>query len=344
MPEYVKMPHTICIGDEIFQTPYRELFRDLTTEEFGALEESIAEDGILDRILITEENDVVAGANRLLVAEKLKLPMNEVPIMRLEGYSSERILRIVMQSNIARRQIEYTEWNVTRKSKIAKLLKENPKSSNRSIAEKTGSNRGTVKAERERLEAAGEIEKVTETVGTNGSVNHLGSKPKPIPDALALNPGEPGYEPLQTILGPVPETPPSAPIQPDEDVRRKPSVPKPETKPEEFLTPSGDVVPDHLRDVFSTGQLFHEINVTFLLVKQDLVRYINSGIDTIPLILIDDNIGSMMALVSGGEPYGLCSDCGATGKDLGNKETGGSCPRCSGRGWFPMKDREHHKG
>lgn len=165
-----------------------ELLPSLTEEEYAALQDSIAESGIKQPLVVTwPEKVILDGHHRWRAARDLGL--HDVPVMTEEFASEDAQLRLGVILNVARRQLSREQ----KREAIAALLKDDPKQSNRSVAKTVGASPTTVGAIREEMEGAGEVSKVDTIVGSDGveqpatkpardSADEVGEKAEPLSD------------------------------------------------------------------------------------------------------------------------------------------------------------------
>ncbi len=85
------------------------LFRQETPEYFARLREDVQQRGILVPLIAKLDGTLLAGHNRLQVADELGL--REVPVQYLlEALSSEDEKSFVVKDNLLRRQFTYEQW------------------------------------------------------------------------------------------------------------------------------------------------------------------------------------------------------------------------------------------
>lgn len=85
------------------------LFKEESSGYFHRLRKDIQEKGILNPLLATSGGKLLAGHNRLRIAEELDLP--SVPVQYVEEtLSEEREKEIIIKDNLLRRQFSSSEW------------------------------------------------------------------------------------------------------------------------------------------------------------------------------------------------------------------------------------------
>jgi disulfide oxidoreductase YuzD len=88
---------TFRYGNRVFKIPYIKLADPLTKDEERELFESIKSHGIIHDIVVTEDDTVLSGHNRLMLAKKAGLPIKDVPI------------RVRSRDNTMEEQVEVTQ-------------------------------------------------------------------------------------------------------------------------------------------------------------------------------------------------------------------------------------------
>ncbi len=84
-------------------------FKEESAGYFERLRRDIKEKGILNPLLATANGKLLAGHNRLRIAEELELP--SVPVQYVEeSLSEEREKEIIIKDNLLRRQFSTAEW------------------------------------------------------------------------------------------------------------------------------------------------------------------------------------------------------------------------------------------
>jgi ParB-like chromosome segregation protein Spo0J len=85
------------------------LFKEESSGYFDRLRRDIQEKGILNPLLATSNGKLLAGHNRLRIAEEIDLP--SVPVQYIEeSLSEDREKEIIIKDNLLRRQFSSAEW------------------------------------------------------------------------------------------------------------------------------------------------------------------------------------------------------------------------------------------
>lgn len=153
---------TIHTNSKTYTCPFYDLMPPLTAEEHAELAADIKEHGVTVAVVVTDDDEVIDGHNRLEIAAELGLV--SVPVEILSGLTLAQKRQRAVDLNLHRR-------HMTRQQKqeiIARRLKEDPSQSDREIAAVVGVEHKTVGAARSRLEAAGEIPQLSSTKGRDG--------------------------------------------------------------------------------------------------------------------------------------------------------------------------------
>jgi len=165
--------------DHIKVHPACELFPPMSDEELKVLAEDIKKHGMKVPIVIqrgkTSDKPVLMdGRNRLEAIERFTdIPIKVNPLTRAIA-EHHKYLRVVLKGgdphavvgslNIHRRHLTTKQ----KRELIGKLLKSDPTKSNRQIAKMTKSSHPTVATERAKLEATGDVVKVSTSIDTKG--------------------------------------------------------------------------------------------------------------------------------------------------------------------------------
>lgn len=88
---------TFRYGNRVFKIPYIKLADPLTKDEEKELFDSIKSHGIIHDIVVTEDDTVLSGHNRLMLAKKAGIPIKDVPI------------RVRSRDNTMEEQVEVTQ-------------------------------------------------------------------------------------------------------------------------------------------------------------------------------------------------------------------------------------------
>jgi hypothetical protein len=136
----------------------------LPYEQFMALRDNIAVNGVLVPILVTDEGQrrrIIDGNYRKAIADELGY---ECPEIVQSGLSDEKQRTLARALNLARRQLTQEQ----KRQLIADQLQEAPERSNRWIGKQLGVSHPTVASVREELEATGKVFQFGKTIGEDG--------------------------------------------------------------------------------------------------------------------------------------------------------------------------------
>jgi len=133
----------------------------LSNDEYQALKEDIAENGILVPIEVDEHGEIIDGYHRAKICEDLGIPY---PMIVRAGLSEQQKREHAWKLNLCRRQLNQKQ----RREMVVQLLKEIPEKSNRVIANIAGVDHKTVSAVRKEITASGEIPHIETFVGADG--------------------------------------------------------------------------------------------------------------------------------------------------------------------------------
>ena len=133
----------------------------LPHDQFLALRDNIAVNGVLVPILIDEDKHIIDGSYRKQIANELGY---DCPEIVQKGLSDEEKRTLARASNLARRQLTPEE----KRQLIADQLQETANRSNRWVAKQLGVNHHTVANVRADLESTGRCAEFDRTQGTDG--------------------------------------------------------------------------------------------------------------------------------------------------------------------------------
>lgn len=153
-------------------TPVLEL-PPLAYEEFTALRDNIAVNGILVPILVDSSGPrrkIIDGNYRKQIADELGY---ECPEIVQEGLDEDEKRTLARGLNLARRQLSQEQ----KRQLIGDQLEETPERSNRWIGKMLGVHHATVAAVRTELESTGQIDQFERTVGQDGKHRPAAKKP-----------------------------------------------------------------------------------------------------------------------------------------------------------------------
>jgi DNA modification methylase len=147
----------------------------LSYEEYAALRDNIAVNGVLVPILVDSDGPkrrIIDGNHRKQIADELGY---ECPEIVQEGLTEEEQRTLARALNLARRQLNVEQ----KRALIAEQLKETPDRSNRWIGKMLGVHHATVASVRGQLESTGQVIQLSRTVGADG-------KSRPVAKAVRL--------------------------------------------------------------------------------------------------------------------------------------------------------------
>jgi DNA-binding MarR family transcriptional regulator len=149
-----------------------QLLPPLTDEERADLTESIKKFGVRQAVTVDENNIMLDGHHRAMIAAQLGVTY---PIEVVTDLSDQDKRRMVRQLNLARRHL-------TRKQKediIAAALKDEPEKSDRQHAADLGVSPTTVGTTRKKLEASGQVSKLDTRTDRRGAQRSATTKQQP---------------------------------------------------------------------------------------------------------------------------------------------------------------------
>jgi hypothetical protein len=176
-------------------TPYQLLPR-LSDEEYEALKNDIAENGVRVPIDVDEDGTILDGHHRAWITADLGI---ECPRRLVAGLSEEQKRTHAVAVNVHRRSLSREQ----RRELIQRSLKADPQLSDRQHAERAGTSHPTVAAVRRDLESTGELESFTSRVSRDGvqrPSTQPAVQPEPPSDADLfagedwVQPSGPGFE------------------------------------------------------------------------------------------------------------------------------------------------------
>jgi hypothetical protein len=133
----------------------------LPHEEFLALRDNIAVNGVLVPILVDESRRIIDGTYRKRIADELGYASPEIV---QTGLTEEEKRTLARALNLARRHLT----TAAKRQLIADQLAETPGRSNRWVGKQLGVSHPTVGSVRDELEATGKIYQFDRTVGEDG--------------------------------------------------------------------------------------------------------------------------------------------------------------------------------
>lgn len=153
---------SITFNGKTYTCPFADVMPPLTAKERADLKANIKAHGITVPIVVTPENEVIDGHNRLEIAAELKL--EDVPFSVLPNLKEDEKRKIAMDLNVHRRQLTLQQ----KQDLLATALKVSPELSNNAISKKVGVSDKTVAKKRRELETTSKIPKLPSTVGKDG--------------------------------------------------------------------------------------------------------------------------------------------------------------------------------
>lgn len=163
---------TIEYNGRVYTCPYHDVMPPLTAEELAALRADIERNGVICPVVISADDEVIDGHNRLRIAAELGLSVVPINVMPAT-WTPDRKWTSAIELNLARRHLNGGQ----KRELSALLLKQNPDRSNRDIAAQVGIDHKTVAAVRKEGEAAGEIPQLAATTGKDGKKRPARRKP-----------------------------------------------------------------------------------------------------------------------------------------------------------------------
>ena len=165
-----------------YTAPFVDVMPPLTAEERAELKVDIATNGVAYDVLVSEDDEILDGHNRLSIA--IELGLTNVPIKVMHDLTPEQKRERAADLNLHRRHLTREQ----RRAIIASRLRADPARSNNSIAADVRADDKTVAAVRRNLEATSEIPKLAATRGRDGKTR----KAKPArPAAVARDAAPP---------------------------------------------------------------------------------------------------------------------------------------------------------
>jgi ParB-like chromosome segregation protein Spo0J len=152
----------IVFNGTTYRVAFGNLLPPLTDDEIRELRNDIKHRGVIYPIVVTDQNEVIDGANRLHIAAELGLA--EVPFTEKTGLTPEEQRQLALDLNVHRRQLS----RAAKKRLIKEHLRANPTQSNKAIAMKLQVDDKTVAKNRAELEANSEIPNSQERKGRDG--------------------------------------------------------------------------------------------------------------------------------------------------------------------------------
>jgi hypothetical protein len=166
------MVATVKIGERIFRLPCLNLLPALTVEEREGLRGDIKRVGVLDDVVVNQDDEVADGANRLVLCFEEGITLDKIPIKVIHTEGWKELRDYCLRVKAFRRQLTTAQ----RRDIVDQLLRDDPEQSDRSIAGKVGVDHKVVGRRRDKLEAGGALPHVVSIEGQDGKT--YPSKPK----------------------------------------------------------------------------------------------------------------------------------------------------------------------
>ncbi len=184
--ETVKRPGSLQASPELVEI---QALMPMEPEDLERLRNDIRKNGIRDHLKIYTDRKtgldlVLGGWNRLQIA--LELGTAEIKCDIYEGSAAER-RQLVVDDNLSRRHLSAEQ----KRALIRYFLKQEPGTSARTVAKKTGTDHKTASRVRDDMLSRGEIphvEKVTDTRGRQQPVKKAAQKPEPAAAPIPAGP------------------------------------------------------------------------------------------------------------------------------------------------------------
>jgi hypothetical protein len=152
--------------------PAASMFPIMSGDELQELAGDIAKHGLREEITKDRDGRILDGRNRLRACQIAKVAP------RFNAFDGDDTTAFVVSMNLHRRHLTQEQ----KREIVAKLLKEAPQRSDRATAKLARVDKITVAAERQKLEAGGEIPHPEKRVGSNGTQQKATKPPKSSPD------------------------------------------------------------------------------------------------------------------------------------------------------------------
>jgi ParB-like chromosome segregation protein Spo0J len=156
-------PETISLGTRTYTILFPDLASPLTTKDWAKLRKSIRLRGVVQPVVVDEEDQVIDGRARLHIVAEMKL--TNLPCNVSRGLTAEGKRLLALSLN-AGRKLKAAQ----RRELVSFLLQKAPARPDAQIAREAKADIKTVAAERRRLEAASAIPRLTGTEAGGPSV------------------------------------------------------------------------------------------------------------------------------------------------------------------------------
>jgi hypothetical protein len=157
MDDLTKCPPPVMNYAKLEVHPLAELIPEASNEEYKALKESIRKNGIRERIWLFEEK-ILDGRHRHRAGVEVGYPFKASDFRTFSG-SVEQAKALSEELNHARRHLTYEQ----KVASARRMIEENPKASNRTIARRCGLSHVTIgNLKKENAEPDNNIDRVLE--------------------------------------------------------------------------------------------------------------------------------------------------------------------------------------
>jgi hypothetical protein len=112
---------TVTRGGRTFTLLFHNLLRPLSADEWSRLCESIDRYGIQGSILCDENDGVIDGDHRMLIAEEKDIPLDKIPIAVRTGLTHEQKKELALSLNADRRQLSDEEIKKLREQRVERV-------------------------------------------------------------------------------------------------------------------------------------------------------------------------------------------------------------------------------
>ena len=139
----------------------------LTDEEYRALKEDIAENGVMVPVVQDTEGNIIDGHHRVRAYQELAAEGRAAggyPIAERSGLTTDEKRDLAWRLNMQRRHLNQAQKHAA----IERKLKESPEWADNRIAKLLGVDGKTVRFARVQLEGRKEIAKLTKLIGSDG--------------------------------------------------------------------------------------------------------------------------------------------------------------------------------
>lgn len=147
----------------------------LSPDEYQALEQSIAEHGVMVPIIVDEHGVVIDGHHRLKIASDRGI---FCPTRTVRGLDDAAKRTMALSLNLDRRHLTREQ----RRALVAESIKADPQLSDREHGRRTGVSHPTVAAVRDELETAGDVESFSTREDSAGRSQPASKPPRSEPE------------------------------------------------------------------------------------------------------------------------------------------------------------------